>query len=196
MGMKKIIAIFLAVLLLSGCMTFEPPTTISMYGKDMYYPPKPLAVVQIYHNKPPGRYIEMGEVTVEGAYSLKSARNVLRQNAAALGGDAVYITNIFAYPDTKTSGHNISCLNGNDGAIDIEIINNQGDTSFNWLFPDNSTSNLKNISSLEAGNYFLTVTDNKGCEATISETLTEPSSALEIKKMEADTNIYGNAVTT
>ena len=97
--MKFYILLFILFFMISGCKTYEPPMTISMYGRDMYYSPKPLEAVQVFHNKPPGRYIEIGELTVEGVYNLNRAKDALRKKAAELGGDAVYIVNILTLPE-------------------------------------------------------------------------------------------------
>ena len=98
--MKAYLILLLILLFVSGCKTYEPPTTISMYGTDMYFSPKVPEAVQVFHNKPPGRYMEIGELTVEKAYSLNRAKDVLRRKAAGLGGDAVYIVDILVVPDT------------------------------------------------------------------------------------------------
>jgi gliding motility-associated-like protein len=66
---------------------------------------------------------------------------------------------------------NISCHGGNNGSINLNIINGTAPFSFNWT---NGIGNTQNPNNLSVGNYSVTVTDANGCTATTSATLTAP----------------------
>ena len=74
----------------------------------------------------------------------------------------------------------VSCGGANDG--DISIVVSGGTIPYNYLWSNGATT--QNISSLTAGLYSVTVTDNIGCTTTASSNITEPiavsSSILQI----------------
>ncbi len=72
--------------------------------------------------------------------------------------------------------NNVSCYNGNDGRISVDI---QGGTQpyfLNWYSPlvNLSTQNTL-LENIEAGHYLIRVTDEMGCEASDSIKVTSPS---------------------
>jgi len=102
--MKKnyiLFVLYLSFFSFSGCKTYEPYASINMYGNDMYFSPRPIEAVQVFHNKPPGRFMEIGEITVERAFSLERAKDVLRRKAADIGGDAIYIVDVLVIPESR-----------------------------------------------------------------------------------------------
>ncbi|RMG91367.1 MAG: hypothetical protein D6706_18305, partial [Chloroflexi bacterium] len=73
------------------------------------------------------------------------------------------------------NGYNIDCNGNNTGSIDISITGGSGTyTNFDWADLPGS-SNPEDRSGLTAGTYTVTVTDNNGCTASQSFTLTEPT---------------------
>jgi len=69
---------------------------------------------------------------------------------------------------------NVSCNGGSNGSVILNVSGGTSPHTFNWS--NGSTSqNLNNVSS---GTYTVTVTDSKGCTATQSATVTQPSAAL------------------
>jgi gliding motility-associated-like protein len=68
------------------------------------------------------------------------------------------------------NGFDISCSGGLDGSI-MALATGEGPFTFQW----STGATLPNIGGLGAGWYFLTVTDNNGCQAAGDITLTEPS---------------------
>ncbi|MBK9077114.1 MAG: choice-of-anchor L domain-containing protein [Flavobacteriales bacterium] len=72
------------------------------------------------------------------------------------------------------SGYNVPCAGGNSGSISTQASGGTGNLSYTWTGPNGFTSNNALLSGLEAGTYTLTVTDDNGCTASTSITLTEP----------------------
>ena len=71
------------------------------------------------------------------------------------------------------SATDVSCFNGNDGAIQTSI---SGATGGNYTYQWSGTAQTSaNINNLNAGNYSLTVTDANGCTATNSFSVSQPS---------------------
>ncbi|MBS1580753.1 MAG: choice-of-anchor L domain-containing protein, partial [Bacteroidetes bacterium] len=68
-------------------------------------------------------------------------------------------------------GQNISCHNGNDGAIDATVNGGTAPYSASWTGPNGFTSLSIDINGLRAGTYTLQVTDAHGCTASASTTL-------------------------
>lgn len=69
------------------------------------------------------------------------------------------------------NGNNISCFNANNGTVTASPLGGTSPYTYNW----SNGQSLSSISSLQAGNYQVTVTDNNACTTTSSITLTEPS---------------------
>ncbi|MBI4646521.1 MAG: SprB repeat-containing protein [Bacteroidia bacterium] len=80
---------------------------------------------------------------------------------------SVYSTGIFNSTD-------VSCFNGNDGAIDISVTGGTPSYSYSWS-DGNST---EDIAALTAGIYTVTVTDSNGCTAVDSTEITEPAALI------------------
>ena len=67
---------------------------------------------------------------------------------------------------------NVSCFNGNNGSITSTTSGGNSPYTYNWSPIIASTAN---VTALLAGNYTLTVTDNAGCIASASTTITQPT---------------------
>lgn len=76
---------------------------------------------------------------------------------------------------TVNGGYNISCSGLSDGSITSSNNGGTAPYSFAWTGPNNYSANTSSISNLEAGSYTLVVTDQNGCTATNTITLTEPA---------------------
>lgn len=81
--------------------------------------------------------------------------------------------------------HNISCNEGSDGFIQLNVSGGAGPYDYFWTGPASFTAETKDIENLTAGTYVCRVTDNNGCELKImpfsnypSFTLTEPEELL------------------
>ncbi len=66
---------------------------------------------------------------------------------------------------------NISCFNGSDGNIDLEVSGGTSPYFYNW----SNSSSSEDLQNLTIGNYIVTITDSKGCDLKDSSTLSEPS---------------------
>jgi gliding motility-associated-like protein len=69
------------------------------------------------------------------------------------------------------NGYNISCYNGTNGSA--QVVASGGTSPYTYLWSNNATTST--LSSISAGTYSVTVTDSKGCTATSSVTLTQPT---------------------
>jgi gliding motility-associated-like protein len=69
------------------------------------------------------------------------------------------------------SSNNLSCNAANNGAVNISVSNGSPAYTFVW----SNASTTEDISGLAAGTYTVTVSDNLGCTATFSTTISEPA---------------------
>ncbi len=65
---------------------------------------------------------------------------------------------------------NVSCNGLNDGSASVTVTGGQSPFSYSWSNGQTTSA----INNLAPGTYTVTVTDNKGCEATDNVTITEP----------------------
>ncbi|MFK7786781.1 MAG: gliding motility-associated C-terminal domain-containing protein, partial [Crocinitomicaceae bacterium] len=75
---------------------------------------------------------------------------------------------------TSIAGTDILCNGDNTGAADLTVTGGVPNYTYSW----NTSAITEDISSLVAGDYFVTVTDNNGCTISDSITLTEPLDSL------------------
>lgn len=68
-------------------------------------------------------------------------------------------------------GYNISASGGNNGTIDVDVSGGAPPYTYAW----SNTDSTEDIESLTAGTYSVVTTDQNGCTATGSSTLTQPS---------------------
>jgi large repetitive protein len=66
--------------------------------------------------------------------------------------------------------YNVSCNGATDGSIDIDITGGTPSYTYSW----SSGQTTQDISSIGAGNYTVTITDDNGCTDVVNATLTEP----------------------
>ena len=71
----------------------------------------------------------------------------------------------------------VLCFGGNDGAINITASGGMAPYNYDWADMA-GTNNSEDRTSLSAGTYTVTVTDNKGCEVVNDYDVNEPSAAL------------------
>ena len=117
------------------------------------------ATTQNLNSIPSGSYT----VTVTDANNCTSSTDIIiSQPIAALNLSAI--------------GTDINCYNGADGTITTSISGGTSPYVYSW---NNSTTN-SSLSSITAGTYSVTVTDNNSCTANQIVTLNQPSLALAL----------------
>ncbi len=85
--MKKI-SLFLSILILAaGCAA----VSVKPYNPEVSYPAQDPANILVYTSKPPGEFIEIGEITVEGASSWSQVERIFKIKSAEIGADAAYL---------------------------------------------------------------------------------------------------------
>lgn len=93
-------------------------------------------------------------------------------------------------PITYTlSPTNVSCFNGNNGAVTTTVSGGTSPYSFNWT-PGGLTS--QNATGLTAGNYTLTITDNFNCTAITTVAITQPTLLVATTSITNETCNYLN----
>lgn len=89
-----------------------------------------------------------------------------------------------------TSSSPVSCFSGNNGSMNLTV--SGGTSPYNYLW--NTGATVEDPSSMPAGTYTVTVTDNKGCTSSTSGTITQPAAALSASAA-STTNVlcFGNS---
>ncbi len=101
-------------------------------------------------------------------------------NMCTLVLPAVTITEPEVLAITIDETNNVSCLDGNDGAISTIVTGGNGGNMYQWS-GTTPPATTPDISNLTAGNYRVTVTDSEGCTAVSPNvTITQPSTAVAI----------------
>jgi len=95
----------------------------------------------------------------------------------AAGCDSLLTLNLTIHHDPSfsiTSKTNVSCMGVNDGSLTAMLNDSTEVATFLWSNGDTSAM----ASSLSAGIYSVTVTNANGCTASLTDSITEPSSVL------------------
>jgi hypothetical protein len=110
--MRKIWLLF-TLLAATGCVT----ANTTRYNKEISYPATDPAAIQIFQKKPAQvNFIEIGEVTVDGAANWDQVNRIFKIRAAELGGNAVYVYKITEVPSVSVSPHECYFYHGFDYA--------------------------------------------------------------------------------
>ncbi len=88
--------------------------------------------------------------------------------------EVVVNNNPTAALNTTTSVTSLDCFGDTDGELNVDVTLNGTATSSTYEWDDVSSSTTQNLTGLGAGTYMITVTDNNGCTATVSGTVTQP----------------------
>ena len=100
-------------------------------------------------------------------------------------GNITVTTNPFG----TTTVTNVSCFGAANGAADLTPSGGTAPYTFSWS--NNATT--EDISSVSAGNYFVTITDANGCNSTDSVTITEPVSGIVTAIQGTNVLCFGNS---
>ncbi len=87
------------------------------------------------------------------------------------------------------SVNNVACFGNSTGAVDLSVSGGTGPYSYLW----SNSAGTQDLNNLTAGNYSVTVTDNKGCVQTLSTLITEPAGPLTSILSATNIACFGNA---
>src|ERR1019366_5106277 len=121
-------------------------------------------------------YSWIGGITTQNRTSLAAGTysvTVTDNNLCTVTASAT-ITQPIAALTAVATPTNVSCFGGNTGAINLTITGGTTAYTYNWI----GGITTQNRTSLAAGTYSVTVTDNNLCTATASATITQPIAAL------------------
>ena len=91
-------------------------------------------------------------------------------------------------PISLSSTHvNIVCFGNNTGSANLTVTGGMSPFLYDW----SNTDTTKNITSLTAGSYTVTVTDNRACTASATVNLTQPAFSMNINTTIADAKCNG-----
>ena len=88
-------------------------------------------------------------------------------------------------PLLTITGTDVTCFGANDGTLDLTVVGTHTPFNYFWAGPT-SIGNTPNPTGLEPGLYEVTVTDAKGCVASIDYTINEPA-LLEVASINSPT---------
>ncbi|PLX07862.1 MAG: hypothetical protein C0596_08965 [Marinilabiliales bacterium] len=100
--------------------------------------------------------------------------------------DTIQILQADAPLDGTIWGNNVACNGGSDGNVYINVSGGREPYHYEW----NTGSWMQNQVSVEAGHYYVTVTDDSNCHFVMDYEITEPE-AFYIQAMDNPTICYG-----
>ncbi len=165
---------------------------VSCYGKKDGY-----AGISVSGGKSPYTYKWVKEGDSGFNATTQSINNIGagKYTVAVTDSDGKTVDQTFTLTDTRTdelkfgSETITEAINGNDGKIEISEVTNAAGTSYNVSWSNNINNNSLTASNLGAGTYSATVTDENGCTATATYSMT---TKLQITKADSSNyNGYG-----
>ena len=106
-----------------------------------------------------------------GSYSL-----VVEDSFNCLSSTTFQILNPTELEIELDTSYNVSCFGGSDAFINVTTTGGTLPYSFNWVGSDSFTSEDEDISELQAGIYYVTVTDANNCYADSTLVINQPDS--------------------
>ncbi|MCW5906252.1 MAG: gliding motility-associated C-terminal domain-containing protein [Chitinophagales bacterium] len=82
---------------------------------------------------------------------------------------------------------NVTCYNGNNGAINLTVSNGEPPYSYQW----SNAQNSEDLANIPSGGYAVTVEDSRSCTAAKTENITQPPFPIVIYGTVGDVNCYG-----
>ena len=105
-------------------------------------------------------------------------------------------TVVLTEPSALTSsiaGTDILCKGDQTGSIDLTVSGGNLPYSYSWTNSSFSLSwNIEDLTSLQSESYFVTVTDNRGCQTTSSVVIGEPAASLSSVLTASHVTCFGN----
>ena len=81
------------------------------------------------------------------------------------------ITGPAAALSASATGTNVSCYGLSNGAVNLTVSGGTAPYTYSW----NNGATVEDLTSLPAGSYSVTITDDNGCTTTASATITQPA---------------------
>ncbi|EIJ40455.1 hypothetical protein JoomaDRAFT_3515 [Galbibacter orientalis DSM 19592] len=97
----------------------------------------------------------------------------INSESTSYGSEESFTTPACTMTASITSQTNVACYGNSTGSLTVTPAN--GASPYTYLWNDGSAQTTATASGLSAGNYEVTVTDNNGCTATASATITQPT---------------------
>lgn len=95
--------------------------------------------------------------------------------------DSVYVDGPVDFVSIDAiSGTDADCFDENSGSMQVVVSGGTAPYDFDWEGPNGYSSTAQNINNIVAGTYYLTVTDDLGCETHSFESITQPSTPVQI----------------
>jgi SprB repeat/Disaggregatase related repeat/Secretion system C-terminal sorting domain len=136
-------------------------------------------------------YLWSNGATTQNLTNLGSGNySVTATNASGCSVTGTFAINNANGPVVVATPSTISCFGG---TASISAVSASGGTSpytYAWTGPGSFTATTANISSLVAGTYNLTVTDNTGCQGFYATTITQPD-AITLDNTKVDVACFG-----
>lgn len=115
---------------------------------------------------------------------------VTASNSSGCSSSKTFMVNDATGPTVSlASSVNVSCYDGNNGAINITVSGGTSPYTFAW-----STGEItQNISGLPAGSYDVSVTDANGCSSGLTVTITQPVAPIQANGSVTNVNCFGGS---
>lgn len=91
---------------------------------------------------------------------------------------------------SSITGYDVLCNGSSTGSADLTVSGGTSPYAYAWASATNMLGNVQDLNSVVAGNYHVTVTDNKGCTREDSIIIYEPLPLL-VSETHVDVNCYG-----
>jgi uncharacterized repeat protein (TIGR01451 family)/gliding motility-associated-like protein len=145
----------------------------------------------------PGNFSSTSNTTitglVPGTYKVVTTDNI----TSATGVTSITITEPSAL---QVDGivTNVNCNGSSTGSITLSVSGGTPAVSspfytYSWTGPAGFTASTKNISSLAAGDYTITITDSNSCTLTQSFTIIQPAAVISATTTVTDVGCYGSS---
>ncbi len=96
---------------------------------------------------------------------------VVRDSKGCQATKSLFINQPNAALNANLTQTNVSCFGETDGSVDLTTFGGSTPYSYAW----SNTAVSQDLTNLSAGNYSVTITDNKGCTRTESTTINQPT---------------------
>ena len=90
---------------------------------------------------------------------------------------------------SQAQGTDVVCFGGSNGSIDLSV--NGGTSPYDYVWSNSSIT--EDISGLSIGTYSVTITDANNCTTTLSETIGQPATAVQLSSIPTNVACFGDA---